>query len=523
MREGMSIAKSDTAEGPAGDILFRRPRAEISACSHVLPPSFDDLNLDQWVAAVAADRAEYDLAPFFAAGLTTTEDIRDRQLVFGDLDGVLGGHVAAFAHRMRAVRRGLTYAGNVRSREVGQRVFLDAAEHYGQAVDELAVRFAEADLVSIGLQRFRDHLIGYQRSERFVALHTEGSAVCDELSRVRYLATMKGSRIVVQRFHGEADFASQIEETFARFRHDAAQDYSAGFPDTSDVGHVEAAVLDRVARLFPDAFAALAGFCDRHSAFVDEGLARFERQAQFCLAYLDYIGPLRSAGLPFCYPVVTDAPGRFEADDMFDIVLATTLTRYGSVVQNGVRLQDPERIMVVTGPNQGGKTTFARTVGQLHELARLGLPVPGTRVVLSVCDQVYTHFERGEDMIDLRGKLLDDLVRIKEIIDRATSRSVVILNEIFTSTTALDAATLSTRILERLSQIGSLCVCVTFLDELARVDARTVSLVAGVAADDPTRRTFRMERRPADGRAFAAALAAKHGLTYRRLAEVLTP
>jgi DNA mismatch repair ATPase MutS len=216
-----------------------------------------------------------------------------------------------------------------------------------------------------------------------------------------------------------------------------------------------------------------------------------------------------------------DAPGSFEAEQTFDIVLAARLSRHDPVVQS-VRLQNRERIIVVTGPNQGGKTTFARTVGQLHELARLGFPVPGRQVVLSVCDRVFTHFERGEDMTDLRGKLLDDLLRVKEILEAATPSSVVILNEIFTSTSAVDAVALSTRILERLNRIGALCICVTFLDELARLDERTVSLVAGVAADDPTRRTFQMERRPADGRAFAAALAAKHGLDYRRLRQELS-
>jgi DNA mismatch repair protein MutS len=119
----------------------------------------------------------------------------------------------------------------------------------------------------------------------------------------------------------------------------------------------------------------------------------------------------------------------------------------------------------------------------------------------------------------LRSRLEDDLTRIKGILDEATSRSIVIANEILTSTTLNDAVFLGKRVMESLSQLDMLCVWVTFVEEIASYNEKTVSMISMVAPEDPALRTYKILRRPPHGLSYAAAMAKKYGLTYESLKE----
>jgi DNA mismatch repair protein MutS len=485
------------------------------------PPFFRDLLLDQVVEVITAGREEYDLKPFFYTPLMSARAIVFRQEVLQDLeDPSLRSEIAAFSTAMRTVRANLSSAEKATYDRQRERWVLDAVAHYGEAVRRLAHALSEASLRSRGLVAFCDDLRAYTASPTFRLLAGEAEALQRQLASIRYTVFLRGLRVEVRPYAGEPDYSEEIARTFQRFRQAEAREYRFTFPDWPEMNHVEARILDGVAELHADLFSRIYRFCTAHRHFLDPRVVAFDREVQFYLAYLEFIAPLRRAGLPFCYPEVSETGKEVRADDVFDLALAHKLVREGSVpVCNDVSLTGPERILVVTGPNQGGKTTFARAFGQLHFLASLGLPVPGREAHLPLPDQIFTHFQRAELATDLYGRLEDDLLRIRQILRSATPRSIVIINEIFSSTTLQDALSLSQRIASALLELDALCVWVTFLDELSRLGEKVVSMVALVSPHNPEERTYRVVRRPADGLAYALALARKYGLTYEQVRE----
>jgi len=522
----ISAFQSRCANGPGARIMSGPSILYGSdACSETpqsrQPQCFPDLNMDAVVSAIIAGNEQYDLGPYFYTALGTVDGVLFRQAVMRDLEVPANMQAfKSFAKRMQDTRSAIQRTSKRYHPQQKMRSFVDSVLAYSDAIAWLATVLPHLSLNSRGLCEMRDYVAAYAASDAFSNLGAEANALVAQLSSVRYDIIISGLQVEVRPHAGAPDYGIQIATLFDRFDRESKKDYAFKLAKNEDVNAVEGYILDLVAQTHPQPFGRLAEFCKSATNFLNESIVRFDREIQFYVAYLDHIARLRNHGLPFCYPEVSADDKSVHARNCFDLALAGKLVATNKIpILNDFYLKGSERILVVTGPNQGGKTTFSRSFGQLHYLASLGCPVPGSEARLFLPDHVFTHFERAEVMTNLSGKLQDDLQRIHEILGQVTSRSIVIINEIFASTTLSDAIALSRRIADRIGRLDLLCVWVTFIDEIASLNEKTVSMVGAVDSDNPERRTFKIERSPANGLAYALSLARKYKLTQAQILE----
>lgn len=502
-------------------ILFDRTEDSIKEETLEAPAFFADLYLDQIIDTITFGRDDYNLRPFFCTPLNDIGTIQYRHEIMMDLeDKIVLEHINSFSSNMRTMRSHLALSGKLHYKHHQQGWFLDAVRLYCDAVTSLLNDLSTVDLNSCGLLAFREYLSHYTKSDHFVSIMEETEKVMADLSSVKYCLLIKGNGIKVTRYESEIDYSSEVEKTFDKFKQGAVTDYRIKFSNWPDMNHVEAKVLELVAQLHPDIFQYLDAYCAKNAGFIDETIRVFDREIQFYVAYFEYMTLFKRAGLKFCYPQICNKSKEVYDYEAFDLALAYKLiTEHSPIVCNDFYLKDRERIMVVSGPNQGGKTTFARAFGQLHHMASIGCPVPGREAQLFLFDKLFTHFEKEENIKNLRGKLQDDLVRIHDILTQATSNSIILMNEIFTSTTLEDAVFLGKKIVGKIMELDLLCVFVTFIDELAYLSDKTISMVSTIDSENPILRTYKIKRKSADGFAYALSIAEKYRVTYDYLKE----
>ncbi|MHB8958011.1 MAG: MutS-related protein [Candidatus Limnocylindrales bacterium] len=444
--------------------------------------------------------------------LPSPDAVRYRQEVFRDLEepGV-GSALRALGASVAEIRSTVGRAGRMRHPAERNRWILDALDEHDRSVSALDEALRAGPISSRGLTAARDRVASLVASPGFARRRAAVVAARGALDGVAFRLRLGQQRVVVSRARPEPDLAQEIRATFARLSDGPSQPVRVDAFDTLDMNPLEAEILARVVRLAPEPFALLAATVAEQQPVIDPWIGGLAAEAAWYLAVLDLLAPVRDAGLACGYPAIAD-DGSLVVAGVFDLALARRLVAAGQpIATSDIALAPGERLAVVTGPSQGGRTSIARGLGQLHVLAAAGCPVPAASALVPLVDAVHTVFDRPERLDDPGGRLRGELRQVRALLDATTDTSLVVANEPFASTTADGALALARRLLRAVVERGARVVVVTFLEELAD-DPGAVSLAAVADVAQPTARTFRFERRPADGLAHAQALAASHGL-----------
>ncbi len=322
-----------------------------------------------------------------------------------------------------------------------------------------------------------------------------------------------------------ASFLACLQEAASFFLED--YDFSVGVYQ-NDLTVLDKKIQEYVDRKDPELWKEADALYREYGGFSFWPFLQFANELVFYLACVRFRREYEKAGFPFCLPRFVVRDGGFHVRGAYDMTLGRNLFQRGEgfhAVANDYCFQGNQRLFLLTGANQGGKTTFLRSVGLIQCLAQIGMYVPAREAVLEMTGKVHTLFGRDEEETAMVGRFEQELQRMKKILDSMKAGDMILLNEPFTSTQRPVAVTLLKRLMSEFDRGGCVGGLVThyheLIDELG--EGRFYSLVAGMAECRQSRqRTFHILRQESYRQSYARDIAEQCGVTYEGLWEVLS-
>ena len=307
--------------------------------------------------------------------------------------------------------------------------------------------------------------------------------------------------------------------------------------------NLESALFRDLEEVFAATLQPIAVAIRQYNNIHNRVLSTWAFEWSFYIGAAKWIRQHRNAGLSMCKPKVLPKEEReCHITNLRDMILAMNWvqtpggTLDEKIVPNDVDFGPKGRIFILTGPNQGGKTTYTRAIGLAQLLFQAGLYIPATSASMSPVDWICTHFNE-EETPDVRfGRLGEESERLAKVFDRATPYSLILLNESFSSTSPGEGLYLAEDIVRGLILIGCRTVFATHFHELARniealnsefpdSDTKLISMVAGVERSETGgikhKRTYKVVPSPPQGLSYAQDIARLYGISLEQITEKL--
>jgi DNA mismatch repair ATPase MutS len=170
--------------------------------------------------------------------------------------------------------------------------------------------------------------------------------------------------------------------------------------------------------------------------------------------------------MPIAFPTPVPSGERsHEFSGLYDVTLCLTMNH--GVVGNALHAKQ-KNLVIITGANQGGKTTFLRSIGLAQLMMQCGLFVGADDFKAEICSALFTHYKREEDTSMKSGKFDEELARMSDIVEHLVPNSILLFNESFAATNEREGSEIATQIVRALLEKGMKVFYVTHLYEFAR-------------------------------------------------------
>lgn len=492
------------------------------------PDFFHDLQLDYLVERILEQTKGYETYRYFYTFPGTKELISYRQQICKDLESEeLCSVVRSFCRRMQESRKIYNLSLESKGEVASATYHLQAATLYREALLKLHedLQRVKNEFVSEGMKELASYIekeLEAQQRNGFAEALNRANRFFSELS---FTLSLDPDKLMVTEYNESSKKGEKqepLKNYFAELAKllgqepDPAQNAMTDiFPDPLSVSYLENVLVGLLKKSKPQVFEEIRGFKEKFPEIYSKVLLNFEEEVQFYLCFQKFKTRTRNMGYPMCTPQVSEQQ-EFKGREVYDLALVWKQADNNyNVVSNNFTMKEKPSFFVVTGPNQGGKTTFARSMGQAVYFTLMGLSANAESFSMPLFKGISTHFEAEETLQSNSGKLKEEINRLIPMMSRIQNRNhFVILNELFTTATTHDALLMGRKVMESFLERECYGIYVTHIQELAEETEEIISLVAQLEPGEESRRSYRMLPMKAQGYGYSDALVKKFHLEY---------
>lgn len=473
-------------------------------------PYITDLNLDQIIHRIQAYWPK-DITLFYQYFPANEACERYRREIYGDVKkAAVREGLMDFTEQMREREKALKHKARV-SMEMQQAIWhLWEVYYYCSAFERLYQKISLSQPDSEGFKAFLAYLEAYLAKEQFIQMKEKCYTYISQLENFHLIITLEDNKVSIHQEEMESSYEHFLKESFSGKRAELRSPFSGNF----HLSDFEKELFQIYGRSNAGLFEKISEFSDNYKQYAEEKLLCFYQEIGFYLAFYAFEEKMKAEGFAFTAPQV-EPEQEMTASGLYDLALAcVNCEQNKEVVSNDMVFHEEERFFVVTGPNQGGKTTFARSLGQLVYFTKMGLDVPARAANVHYFTDILSHFSVEESIETGRGKLLDELERLKPMMADKVENTFIIINELFTTAANYDACIMGKRVLEHFLKQDCRGIYVTHLKELCEGEG-IVSLRALTEAAE----VFKIIRSEADSQRYAEGVVDRYQLSYEQICE----
>lgn len=251
---------------------------------------------------------------------------------------------------------------------------------------------------------------------------------------------------------------------------------------------------------------------------------------RFLTAGVKFILFMKEKGFPMCCPKIAPMnEKKCELQGLYNPILARKSIEH-SIISNSFTFDENGRFYLLTGPNHGGKSIFAYSVGMAQALFQLGLFVPAESAVMSPVSGIFTHFPSSDENNYGKGRLESECARLGTIMKQLTDTDMLLMDESFSSTSGLEAGYIASEVLTGIGVIGCGGIFVTHIHDLPQQldtynshpenKGKIDNLAALMENKEDGTRSYKIVRTTPDGLSYAKDIASRYGLNLENIIHV---